>query len=380
MEVDVKTLQALINNQVREGKTIEYKREIASSADSNTVPFVATVSSFANTSGGDVLIGVEARNGVPTHVPGVEVDNVDQETLRLEQILQNGVEPRLPHLEIHNVSVGDGRYVWVVRVLASWIAPHRVRRNSKFYARNSAGRYELDVGELRTAFTMSETIATRIRDFRSDRIAKIYGGETPVPLNPGGCMVAHLLPLAAFLTNTAIDIVADEKPTNRLRPMGASGWNNRINLDGLITFTGAHGQESRAYVQMFRTGVVESVSVLSRFNGHMNLPSAAYEQNLIDTLTSYLAFTTHFEIEPPFYMFLSFLGVRGCRFGVGRNAGMFEHPAVLREQMLILPEVVVQNREDPPVQVLRPVFDMVWNAFGFIRSLNYDDQGNWNAQ
>ncbi len=48
----------------------------------------------------------------------------------------------------------------------------------------------------------------------------------------------------------------------------------------------------------------------------------------------------------------------------------------LNEDMLILPKVVIQDRGDKPEQVLRPVFEMVWNAFGFVRSFNYDNEEN----
>lgn len=85
-EVDVDALRALITNGVREGKTIEYKHAMPGTAESNVVPFLATVSSFANTAGGDLLLGIDAVDGVPTALPGIEIDNLDQETLRLEHV------------------------------------------------------------------------------------------------------------------------------------------------------------------------------------------------------------------------------------------------------------------------------------------------------
>jgi hypothetical protein len=43
----------------------------------------------------------------------------------------------------------------------SWIAPHRVKANDKFYGRNSKGKYPLDVSELRTAFMLSEQLTEK---------------------------------------------------------------------------------------------------------------------------------------------------------------------------------------------------------------------------
>ena len=136
------------------------------------MPFLAAVSAFANASGVYLLIGVEEDGGRPTGLPGVEIRDIDAERLRFEQILANGLEPKLPRTELHQVNVAEGRYVIVVRVPRSWVAPHRVRKNDKFYGRHSAGRSPLDVGELRVAFTLSESVAERIRNFRAGRIAQ----------------------------------------------------------------------------------------------------------------------------------------------------------------------------------------------------------------
>ena len=375
--VDIAVLRDLIVNGIRERKTIEYKREMPGAADSAAVRFLATVSSFANTAGGDILLGVEANDGVPVALPGIEIDNPDGETLRLEHVLRNGLEPRLPQVDIQPVMIEDKRYVLVVRVARSWIAPHRVIKNSKFYARNSAGRYELDVGELRTAFTMSETIAARIRDFRTERIARIHSRQTPVSLNPGGCMVVHVLPLGAFTGATTIDIVAYETSTNRIRPMGASGWNWRINLDGVVTFTGHDTTPSHGYAQIFRTGSVESACVLGIHNDRMFIPGMGYEKEIMNCLADYIEFAREFAIEPPYFLFLSFVGVRGYTLAVDRGMLWPRSVRTLQEDMIILPEVVVSDRDEQPHQLLKPVFDMVWNAFGFIRSFNYDDQGRW---
>jgi len=45
-----------------------------------------------------------------------------------------------------------------------------------------------------------------------------------------------------------------------------------------------------------------------------------------------------------------------------------------------LPEVVVDDYGKEPAKVLKPLFDMVWNAWGYPRSLNYDEQDNWVGQ
>jgi hypothetical protein len=106
------------------------------------------------------------------------------------------------------ISIGERRWVIVVRVGQSLVAPHRVIANNIFYGRHSSGKYPLDVGELRTAFTQSEAIPDRIRTFRVERLLKIQAGETPLPMVVGAKAILHLVPLSAMSGRMAIDVNA----------------------------------------------------------------------------------------------------------------------------------------------------------------------------
>ena len=382
-DVDKGVIEALIGNEARESKSIEYKQEMPGRADSDAVPFLAGVSSLANASGGDLLLGVKAIKGVPVEAPGIRINDVDAEKLRLEHMLLNGVEPRLPRIDIEEIEVDSGAYVLVVRVPDTWSAPHRVKRNSKFYARNSAGRYELDVGELRTAFAMTEVVSTRIRDFRADRLAKNVGRETPVPTLEGGRMVVHIVPLNVFRATTEIAMSALQAYNNQIRPMDSDGrgYSVLINLDGFVTSVGKLPNESDTYAQMFRNGAVEAASVLERNeDGTVLLPSEAYEKEAANFVSGYLRVTGNLEIEPPYYVFLSFVGIRGCQFAVSRGIQRGSGVRSFARDTMVLPEAVIEDRGEHPINTLRPRFDMVWNAFGFAGSMNYDPQGNWVGQ
>jgi hypothetical protein len=200
-------LQALIGI-VREGKTIEFKQQMPGKAASDLVPFLAGVSSLANTSGGDFVIGIVEKDGLAQGAPGIAIASPDDELLRLEQHLANGLEPRLPRVNMRLVACDPGKYAVIIRVAHSWIGPHRVKSNDKFYGRNSAGRYPLDVGELRSAFVLSQSITERIRAFRTERLLKVIAGETPIPLAQGGKIVLHVVPLPAFADNRLVDVVS----------------------------------------------------------------------------------------------------------------------------------------------------------------------------
>jgi Putative DNA-binding domain len=198
-------LQALVADAVAESKTIEYKQEMPGGTREEKIKSLAAVSSFANTAGGDLLIGVPAQDGIPTAVSGIAVPSIDDEKLRLESLLADCIEPRIPRIEIAAVPCSSGQHALVVRAHRSWLAPHRVKLNDKFYGRNSAGKYPLDVSELRSAFVLSETATERIRAFRAERLIKITARENFIGLPDGPVMVIHAVPFAAFATGRQID-------------------------------------------------------------------------------------------------------------------------------------------------------------------------------
>jgi hypothetical protein len=317
---------------------------------------------------------------VPKSIDGMELDNPDDEKLKLENIIRSGIEPRIPDIAIHLLKINDTKcYILLIRVKRSWNAPHRVsfKDHSKFYGRNSAGKYPLDVSELRTAFMLSEQLPERIRKFHRNRIYSISSHEElPVPLLDYGKMIFHLIPLSAFSTPKTLDVIPIyKKDFNRLPPIGFSSWNRRLNLDGVVTFSDEDGKLKKAYTQLYRSGIIEVVSVFEPAGEDYHIPSHAFERYLISATKVYLTILYDLEIEPPIYVFLTLAGVQKYRFAAGERFRKGSEP--LDRDILSMPEVVIDSYDSEPHTILRPIFDMVWNCFGFERSFNYDEKGDW---
>src|SRR6266508_3467125 len=76
-----------------EGRVIDFKRDPIGTSDDAKREFLADVSSFANTVGGHVVIGMDEDEGIASNLLGIDVPDVDAETLRLENILRDGLDP-----------------------------------------------------------------------------------------------------------------------------------------------------------------------------------------------------------------------------------------------------------------------------------------------
>lgn len=382
-QVEEPELESLRENRVAEGKTIEYKRELPGTTNDEKKEFLKDVTSFANTEGGDLLYGVEAVEGVPVGFPGIGKVIQDDLKLRLENLCRDGVEPRLPTLGFRFIPVAS-QVILLIRVAKSWNAPHRVKLagHGHFYGRNSAGAFQLDVGELRTAFTLSQGIAERMRDFRVERLGKIHMNDTPVPIEVGCKMMLHLAPLSAFAGGEQIDMSLHRDLLRQFHPFSkySSAYRDRINLDGLVTYGDLIEGRSLTYTQVFRSGIVEAVGVFSKGgDGVKRIHSRTYEDLLIRALPTYLRNLQALQVEPPIFLFLSFVGATGYIFSVPEGPGQaygFENSESDRD-VLVVPEVSISAYGGEADKILRPAFDVVWNAFGYAGSKNYDPAGNW---
>jgi len=383
-QISEEDLQTLIDNKVSERKTIEYKQALPGNSDKEKKEFLADVSSFANASGGEIIYGIveDKETGTPKLINGLNNENADQEILRLDNIIRTGIQPRIPSISISpSIPLRNSKVALVIRVPKSWISPHRViyGGHDKFYCRGSNGKYPLDVAELRVAFNLSETITERIRNFRLDRISKIFAGETPIPFYENAKIVLHLIPIISFNPAQSYDIGIIASSPARMPPIYSGGGNSRYNLDGFLIHSDDQEKQSYSYVQLFRNGIIEAVEglLLEPREGKLRIPSIAYEKELIKSLADYLSLLKTLNVEPPIFIFLTLLGVKGYSMAINTWRYWIHEVHTIDRDILQLPEVMVENYDDKSEKILKPCFDSIWNACGFSGSFYYNDKGEW---
>ncbi len=376
---------ALLENKVTERRTLEYKAELPGWTDADTKEFLADASSFANTAGGYIVFGIQEAEGAPVAIPGLGNVKAEEETLRLEAKIRTGVAPRIPVVRTKAIELANGHSVIVLKIPQSWSRPHMVtfKNASRFYARASNGKYQLDVTQIRDAFAFASSTSQRLRDFRLERISDVVALQTPVPLPETATVLLHSIPLGAFSgTAGSFDLSGPDVRTAlwEVKPLYGSVNEQWHNFDGKVgVFLARSGAMS--YVQLYRSGIIEAADtrILDDVDSKRIRP-IVLEKDVIVTAASMLSFQKNMGADPPVALMLTMARVSGYRIIVDSiHDNSHGHP--IDRDVLVVPEVLLESLDDisePDVaRLLRPIFDMVWNAAGHPQSRNYDAEGNW---
>jgi Putative DNA-binding domain len=378
-------IQRLLSIGVTESPYLDYKQESYGDAGNDRSEFLADISSFANTLGGDLVIGVAETNGLPTSLTPFQGD-YDAEKQRLEQIALSGLEPRISNLRTHSVPITAGGHVIIVRVPRSFTPPHRViaRDSNRFWARAGTMKYQPNVEQLRPLFNDAPHFAERIRAFQTDRLIKITAGDTPIPMNQTAKVVVHVIPVPSFADGRMIDMVSvlsrDHLPTP-LDDLNMPAM-RAVNLDGYLNYAapGNYRGARQAYAQFFRNGGIEGVGELRSDDGvNSRFVGKEFTGLIVTHVRQYLQVLKFYETGLPVYIFLSFCNAAKM---VYRHApeGFVEETRPLGREIAAFPEIYVDTFDLDVPAVMRPVFNVVWNAFGLAQCEIYDSQGKLRGE
>lgn len=385
-------LQDLIRDGVQEGRQLDYKAQLPLASKDDKQEFLRDVTAFANTVGGDLIFGIEEgrdadgkTTGIAQNVVGL-TGTADQLIQQLEQLIRNQVDPRIIGLRVRTVPLASGRHVLVVRVPASFSAPHMItqgssdRTNSRFYLRHAAGKQPMDVNELRNAFVRSEGMQSRLQRWREERLNVILSDASPAGALEGGRLVVQLVPSSAFTQESTFDITeARQRVGQLLHPLGQSSGHLRFNFEGFANGFQYDGQV-HWYTQLFRNGAVEAVSEkLTRpvDDDQAGQPSLvefvapAVVRLLVQGCRDYVTALRTLGLATPVYVLVSVINVRGTAIALPRGY-LRRNPPVLDRQHLLLPEVAMADFDESLKTLMRPLCDLLWQAYGQENCPPYD--------
>lgn len=365
-QIDEAMLLALVANEVAERRDLEFKRDLPGGGADDSKEFLADVTSLANAQGGDLIFGIEDRDGVAGALPGLDVADIDGTVLALESKIRDGVEPRLSGVRTRWVALASGRGALVIRVPASLASPHRVRSSRRFLNRTSRGKYDMDVHELRQAFTESEQLPHRFRELHERAVAAAQGINMPFKVQGDPTAVVTVSPLGLFREQRDLAIV----PELALAPVKPTEMSWHFMIEGVLVHTpeDANGRV-RSYALTHHVGRTDAAWTIGGKREFRQGEIVSYvwpdsfEAGLLDMTGSTQAKLRAFGVEGPWVVSATVFGTSGFQLVLGNH---YTSKSAWRDGATFSPLVV--ERFD--AASLLPIFKGFWLTFGERRPEN----------
>ena len=218
-----------------------------------------------------------------------------------------------------------------------------------------------------------------MRSFHRDRVDLVLRGETTFPLiETGAKAFVHVIPISHFASGEYL-------PLNNvpgLDPSGGAGVGAKLtvpNFDGRIAHDDC--RPAGSHIQVFRDGAVEvaNMRILKKVSGQQQLEAFRVEGAVLSAVRqAHRFFRGEPTIEGPYVVMLTLVGVQGVNIPSQSPSDHSIDVHQIERDRLEFPEVQIDDPacEDLP-QVLRPVFDMLWQAGGWEKSLNFKGDGSY---
>ena len=379
-EITINDLHELIESEIRESIILDYKSEIYGKTDKDKKEFLYDVASFANSRGGRIVIGVREKKdekgqntGIPAEICGVDVPNEDVFLRQMTDLLLANIEERISNIESRVLDVEQNKQVVLIEVPQSVSAPHMVTYDgtNKFYCRHETRKALMDIREIQDAFERSRELMEKAKELILERM-----NELRAKVGQDHCIYYSALPLLRddFLVNIkepkvhtlldAFDLFAGEYFS------GGEGRDIKYHFWGLERFS-----SRKPPVGLYRDGYIQTWLLCG--NGKKLIYPKEFEKRLYNFLALAIKTYDELKIQPPLVWHSAILNAEGYKLCLPNDLDAHEINKPLGNKELVFPMGVVHSFSETIDAMIRPVCDMLYNAFGFHGSRSFDSAGKF---
>ncbi len=388
-ELNLSDIDRIIESQIPESKTLDYKAELKIDKGDDRKEFLADISALINTEGGVLIFGLKElkdsngqNSGIPEEKIPIQIDNLDKLIQQIEDLIQNNLEPRVNNLNINPIEVEAKKYILVIATQKTFGLPHMVtyKATNKFYKRRNSGKYLVDVYELQSSFIRSLENREQAERFRQSRVNIVRNLEFLPKLDIVGSYFLHVIPINSF--DYDIDFTTQQTQNflgEKMIPIRSSGLDYRHNLEGFMTFSVNHEEIPYSYCQLFRNGILEF------YTSHMHVQrekqpeildlfGQLIENATIDYVNRSFEILKYFQIEAPYIVMISLFDIKN---GVLYFQDHWQSvSSEINQEKLLLPPTIIYDQQVDLAKELKKVFDIMWQTGNMPKSPFYDNAGN----
>jgi hypothetical protein len=200
-------------------------------------------------------------------------------------------------------------------------------------------------------------------------------------MEDGPVQIIHMVPTGSDISinlEKASPLSSLLSPAERIQ----ARYLGRINIHGYITEkTFANSTKLNGYVQVFRSGQLESVRILQEDEKLKALYADQLDSDLIQAIWSYGLALHQLQVPLPIVLTAQFQNIKGYNL---RTRGRATPTSPIDVDNFVLPTAEITDwsqvgKIEHVAQLLKPLLDVFWNAGGFERSLSFDAKGTWKG-
>ena len=380
-EIEREDLQRLLDAQLQERDTLEYKSAMYGNTDDDKREMLKDISSMANHRGGYLVIGMEEdAEGIPTCIVGIEQGNHVE---RISDSCLDNIDRRILGLGVDDIQLTNGRLAVIVSIPQSMNAPHMVtfKGLNQFWKRHGRQKDKMSVDEIADAFEKRASTLTRLERFLLARrldILEEIGGHTYMVLS---AMPAH------WHGEAVIDIHDQQLHATMSSPPELPGRPESLACgQPYYTFNGLraddwHPYRSQSkgrtdYLEVFRNGYIEYGNLIATPDeqdiGFHVVANAVYIINFVNLIEE--VYGTCFPLVPVVFN-VAIYNATGMYLQGGnlRNADQVKWS----KQHLELEKIYVNSMGEESKLLSKAINDRIWNAFHRERATIFDDKGDF---
>lgn len=372
----------LCEDRCPESSTLDFKRQLPSKAEQDKTEISKDVCAMANAEGGFIVYGIEEKDGGAFEISPITAESADSALRRIAQMLDSGIEPRLPSVRTRAIDVKGG-HVIAVYVEPSYDGPHCVRMNNnrRFVMRNGTTTTDMAFDQIRTSFTRTATLQDQARLFAESRCSRIKEGHFAVPFAEGAILVAHFMPLVALAGRAKIDMAAiyDKEYSHFIKPRDG-GATRKLNFDGLVIHNGM--EPSYGYKFLFRNGCMEGVELAgaARELGGQRpvniLFSKQITQDLRLLIQQFIAAAKRLELFGAAILQCSLINAAGYQLSLAGDWNNISREADRPE--FAFPPVWIESIGTASIdEIVAPTLHTLWQSFGQMACPHFDTNGTY---
>lgn len=325
-EIEYDDVVSFCQQEIAEGVNLDYKRDFPTSG------LEKTISAFANTFGGVILIGVEDEDSKPKP-PFIGIDYRDRLEERVWNIILDNIYPPI-FPEIRVCPAEHNKTFIVIRIPQSNETPHAIRNKTEVYIRTGNRNKPEDLATIdqiewlmnrrkkseELKMTLYSRAEERYQNICKSRNVKIGFGEFTLSFIPS-------YPQKPLITNNEIETVAREMRVidNERREFPWIPTSLRPTQDGMISFFFNDRTGFITHTEINKFGLVyykEDVGSLETKGSTEEQQKKMYMDRIVRILD------VSFDAIDKFYQKVSYWGLVEIKFSINRILGASFVPLV----------------------------------------------------